>query len=45
MVDGNGGVLAGSSGTNIVFDPRAFDGARSFGTAGIVQNTWREITG
>lgn len=45
MVDGPGGVLAGASGTNIVFDPRPFDGARSFGTAGIVQNTWREITG
>ncbi|MEX2196451.1 MAG: hypothetical protein WD844_14295 [Thermoleophilaceae bacterium] len=45
MVDGNGGISAGSSGTNIVFDPAAFDGAKSFGTAGIVQNTWREITG
>lgn len=45
MVDGDGGVSAGASGTNIVFDPRPFDGARSFGTAGIVQNTWREITG
>lgn len=45
MVDGAGGVAAGASGTNIVFDPRPFDGARSFGTAGIVQNTWREITG
>lgn len=45
LVDGNGGVSAGASGTNIVFDPRPFDGARSFGTAGIVQNTWREITG
>jgi hypothetical protein len=45
MVDGNGGISAGSSGApNIVFDPRAFDGAKSFGTASIVQNTWREIT-
>lgn len=45
MVDGSGGVAAGASGTNIVFDPRPFDGARSFGTAGIVQNTWRELSG
>lgn len=46
MVDGAGGISAGSSGEpNIVFDPRAFDGAKSFGTASIVQNTWRELTG
>lgn len=44
MVDGPGKVSAGSSGLNVVYDPRPFDGARSFGTAGIVQNTWREIT-
>lgn len=45
MVDGNGRVAAGASKMNIVFDPAPFDGARSFGTAGIVQNTWRELTG
>ena len=45
LVDGAGGVTSGSSGLNVVFDPKPFDGARSFGTAGIVQNTWREITG
>lgn len=45
MVDGAGGVSVGASGGNIVFDARSFDGARSFGTAGIVQNTWRELTG
>lgn len=45
IVDGPGRVAAGASKLNIVFDPAPFDGARSFGTAGIVQNTWRELTG
>lgn len=42
-VDGAGGVATGASGGNLVFAPRAFDQARSFGTASIVQNTWREL--
>lgn len=44
-VDGPGGVAAGASGTNIVYAPAAFDGVRSFGTAAVVQNTWRELRG
>jgi hypothetical protein len=46
-IDGPGGVLAGSSGGdgNIIYDPMPFDGTRSFGTAAVVQNTWREIKG
>jgi Tfp pilus assembly protein PilX len=44
IVDGNGGVQAGSSGKlNIKFDPNAFTDVNAFGTAGVVQNTWREI--
>jgi type II secretory pathway pseudopilin PulG len=43
FVDGNGGVYAGSSGDNIVYWPFAFDDIRAVGTAGVVQNTWREI--
>jgi hypothetical protein len=45
IVDGkNGGVSAGSSGQlNIKFDANAFNDINSFGTAGVVQNTWREI--
>lgn len=44
IVDGNGGVEAGSSGKlNIQFDPNAFNDINAFGTAGVVQNTWREI--
>jgi hypothetical protein len=48
-VDGGGGVKAGSNGAvgqngaNVVFDPRAFNDIRTAGTAGVVQNTWREI--
>ncbi len=43
LVDGNGGVYAGSSGDNIVYNPTAFDNITAVGTAGVVQNTWREI--
>jgi type II secretory pathway pseudopilin PulG len=43
IVDGNGRVSAGSSGLNIDFDPNAFSGITSTGTAGVVQNTWREL--
>jgi hypothetical protein len=44
IVDGKGGVEAGSSGKlNIKFDPNAFNDINAFGTAGVVQNTWREI--
>jgi hypothetical protein len=43
IVDGRGGVWAGSSGQNIVFDPNAFANINAVGTAGVVQNTWREI--
>jgi hypothetical protein len=43
VVDGRGGVWAGSSGSNIVYDPTAFANINAVGTAGVVQNTWREI--
>jgi hypothetical protein len=43
IVDGPGGVMSGSSGMNIQFNPSAFDNVRTAGTAGVVQNTWREI--
>jgi hypothetical protein len=44
IVEGDGGVEAGSSGKlNIKFDPNAFGDINAFGTAGVVQNTWREI--
>jgi hypothetical protein len=44
LVDGDGGVSAGSSGQlNIVFSANSFNGINLLGTAGVVQNTWREI--
>ena len=43
IVDGKGRVSAGASGLNIDFEPNAFAGLTSPGTAGVVQNTWREL--
>ena len=43
LVDGPGGVYAGSSGDNIVYNAFAFEDIKAVGTAGVVQNTWREI--
>jgi hypothetical protein len=44
IVDGNGGVESGSSGKqNLVYAANAFNNITTFGTAGVVQNTWREI--
>ena len=43
IIDGGGGMVAGSSGMNLQFDPWAFDSVSVAGTAGVVQNTWREI--
>jgi len=49
VVDGPGGISAGSNGAsganndNILFDPHAFDNVMTAGTAGVVQNTWREL--
>jgi Tfp pilus assembly protein PilX len=45
-VDGPGGVIAGSSKVNIVFDGNVFnnfEGLNTYGTASIVPNTFREI--
>jgi hypothetical protein len=44
VIDGPGGLSAGSSKVNLVYDPNVFNGFNAFGTAGIVQNTFREIT-
>ena len=43
LVDGPGGVYAGSAGDNIVFYALAFENISAVGTAGVVQNTWREV--
>jgi hypothetical protein len=43
VVDGPGGVVAGSSRTNVVFDPRAFQSLQALANATMVPNTWRLI--
>lgn len=42
-VDGGGGVVAGSSAVNVTFADGAYNLLTGYGTAGIIQNTWREI--
>jgi Tfp pilus assembly protein PilX len=42
-VDGNGCMKIGSNGLQVRFDANVFDSAESYGTVGLVQNTWREL--
>jgi hypothetical protein len=42
-VDGPGGVSAGSSRTNVVFDQRAFALLQALANATMVPNTWRQL--
>jgi hypothetical protein len=42
-VDGNGCMKIGSNGLQVRFDANVFDTAQSYGTVGLVQNTWREL--
>jgi Tfp pilus assembly protein PilX len=44
-IDGAGGLMAGSSKENVIYDPNVILGLTAFGTASIVQNTFREIKG
>jgi hypothetical protein len=51
FVDGPGRLSIGSSGNagngnlaNLVYDPSVFPPLQAYGTAGIIQNTWRELT-
>ena len=51
FVDGSGRLAIGSSGNagtgnqaNLVYDPSVFPPLQAYGTAGIIQNTWRELT-
>jgi hypothetical protein len=44
LVEGNGLLEAGSSALNVKFTPYAFSRVQTIGAAGIVQNTWRELT-
>ena len=42
-VDGQACMKVGSNGLQVRFDGNAFDSAKSYGTVGLVQNTWREL--
>lgn len=43
VIDGKGGADIGSCADNLSFDPNVFNNLKTFGTAGVVQNTFREI--
>jgi Tfp pilus assembly protein PilX len=43
VADGGGCVLIGSNSLNIKFDANVFNSVTSYGTVGLVQNTWREL--
>ena len=45
FVDGPGGIDVGSNRVNITYDEKAFISISSYGSASIVQNSWRDITG
>ena len=45
FVDGPGGIDVGSNSVNITYLEGAFVGVSSYGSASIVQNSWRDITG
>ena len=42
-IDGNGCLFAGSNGIQVQYDPNVFSAAASYGTVGLVQDTWREL--
>ncbi len=44
-IDGPGGLAAGGSALTIEFSQGSFDSIHTIGSAGVVQNTWREIIG
>ena len=43
VVDGGGCVLIGSNSLNVKYDANVFNSVTSYGTVGLVQNTWREL--
>jgi hypothetical protein len=43
VADGGGCVLIGSNSVNMRYDANVFNSVSSYGTVGLVQNTWREL--
>ena len=42
-VDGNACLKLGSNGVQVSYDASIFGAVESYGTVGLVQNTWREL--
>lgn len=42
--DGNACILLGSNGGQVSYNKNAFSSFKTFGTVGLVQNTWRELS-
>lgn len=42
-IDGNGCLYASANGIQVQFDPSVFQSVASYGTVGLVQDTWREL--
>ena len=42
-IDGGGCLHVGSNGMQVKFNGNAWDALKSYGTVGLVQNTWREL--
>jgi Tfp pilus assembly protein PilX len=42
-IDGSGRLNAGSNGLQLTYNKLALDSIQTYGTAGLVQNTWREL--
>jgi hypothetical protein len=42
-VDGQACLKLGSNGIQVAYDGSIFDAVESYGTVGLVQNTWREL--
>ena len=43
VADGGGCLLVGSNSLNVKYDANVFNSVTSYGTVGLVQNTWREL--
>jgi hypothetical protein len=42
-IDGNGCLYASANGIQVYYDPNMWDAVASYGTVGLVQDTWREL--
>ena len=45
LIDGPGGLMAGSDKSNVIYNPNAFADLSAFGDGTVVRSTWRELPG